>query len=152
MADLISDLASKCQINSEMAQKGLQALLGALKHGLPAENFAKIESAFPGAAELLGGGTKAGEGGTTSTGGGGLLAGIKNLASKIFGGGGGGGGQQGGGGGHEALASHFGEMGFTSEQYGRFMPQVTELLKSKLPPDVMEKVSALLPHEEPVAH
>jgi hypothetical protein len=133
MAEVINELADKCGINTEMAKKGLEALLGAFKHGLPAESFAKIEGAIPGVKELLAGAQAGGEQAA-----GGLLAGIKNLAGKLFG----------GGQGHEALAAHFGEMGFTAEQYGRFLPQVGGWLKSKLPPDVMQKVSALLPHEE----
>jgi hypothetical protein len=137
VTDLINELANKCQINSEMAQQGLEALLGAFKHGLPADSFTRIEGAIPGVKELLGGPQAEGE--KTS---GGLFTGIKDLASKLFG----------GGQGPAALAAHFGKLGFTAEQYERFVPHMKEFLKSKLPPDVMEKVSALFPHEEHASH
>jgi hypothetical protein len=136
MADLINDLASRCAINPEMAKKGMGTLLGALKHGMSGENFAKVEAAIPDAKEMM---TDARVEGEQPSGG--LVAGIKEWASKLFG----------RGEGPSALAAHFTEMGFSPEQFGRFVPQAVEALKDRLPPDVMEKVSAMLPHEQAAA-
>jgi hypothetical protein len=135
MADIITELASKCGISPDMAKKGLGTLLAAFKHALPAENFAKIEAAIPGAASML---TDAEAQGEASSGG--VLGAIKDMAGKLF-----------GGGSPVGLAAHFGKLGFSAEQFEHFLPRVVEFLKSKLPPDLMKHVSALLPHEEGAA-
>jgi hypothetical protein len=136
MADSITELASKCGISPEMARKGLGALLAAFKHALPAESFAKIEAAIPGAAGMA---AEAQEQGGASSGG--LLGAIKDMAGKLFG----------GGANPEALAAHFGHLGLSQDQIKRFIPQVVEFLESKLPPEVMKHISALLPHEHSAA-
>jgi hypothetical protein len=136
MADILTELASKSGISPDMAKKGLGTLLAALQHALPAESFAKIEGAIPGAATMVA--DAQAEGASPS---GGLLGAIKDMASKLFG----------GGGSPEALAAHFGKLGFAPDQLKHFIPQVVEFLKSKLPPDLMKHVSSLLPHEEGAA-
>jgi hypothetical protein len=136
MADTITELASRSGISPEMAKKGLGTLLGALQHALPAESFAKIEGAIPGAASMLADAQAQGEAAS-----GGLLGAIKDRAGKLFG----------GGGSPEALAAHFGKLGFAPDQVKHFIPQVVEFLKGKLPPDLMKHVSALLPHEQGAA-
>jgi hypothetical protein len=135
MADIITELASKCGISPDMAKKGLGTLLAALKHALPAESFAKIEGAIPGADSMLAEAQAQGEAPS-----GGILGAIKDMAGKLF-----------GGGSPEALASHFGQLGFSHDQIKCFIPQVVEFLESKLPPDLMKHVSALLPHEKSAA-
>ena len=133
MADIITELASKCGISPDMAKKGLGTLLAAFKHALPAESFAKIEGAIPGAANMLAEAQAEGEASSGS-----ILGVIKDMAGKLFG----------GGGNAEALAAHFGQLGFSAQQFEHFLPRVVEFLKSKLPPDLMKLVSALLPHEQ----
>jgi len=132
MADIINELASKCGISPEMAKKGLGTLLAAFKHALPAESFAKIEDAVPGAASMLADVQEQGEASS-----GGILGAIKDMAGKLF-----------GGGAPEALAAHFGKLGFSAEQFENFLPRVAEFLKSKLPPDLMKHISAVLPHQQ----
>jgi hypothetical protein len=136
MADIITELASKCGISPDMARKGLGTLLAAFKHALPSESFAKIEAAIPGASEMVDDAKAEGQAST-----GGILGAIKDMAGKLFG----------GGGSLEALASHFGQLGFSHDQIKSFIPRVVEFLESKLPPEVMKHVSALLPHEEGAA-
>jgi hypothetical protein len=136
MADIINELASKSGVSPEMAKKGLGTLLAAFKHALPAESFAKIEGAVPGADRLLADAQAEGEQSS-----GGILGAIKGLAGKLFG----------GGEGPAALAAHFGQLGFSPDQVNRFVPQVVEFLQSKLPPDMMKHVTALLPHAEGAA-
>jgi hypothetical protein len=53
MADIINELVSKCGISPDMAKKGLGTLLAAFKHVLPADSYAKIEGAIPGAPSML---------------------------------------------------------------------------------------------------
>jgi hypothetical protein len=133
MADIINELASKCGISPDMAKKGLGALLAGFKHALPAESFAKIEGAIPGAADMIADAQPQGEVAS-----GGLFAAIKDMAGKLFG----------GGASAEALAAHFGKLGFSHEQVECFIPRAVEFLKGILPPDLMKHISALLPHEQ----
>jgi hypothetical protein len=129
MSEHLSELASKSGISLEQAKKGLGTLLAALKHSMPEETFNKIAAAIPGTDQMLAA-VPAEEGAS-----GGILGTMKDLASKLFG----------GGGGAAALAKHFGEMGFSADQIKSFLPNVVEFLKSKLPPDLMKHVTALLP-------
>ena len=135
MADVITELASKSGISHALAKRGLGTLLAALQHVLPADSFAKIEGAIPGAANMLADAQAQGEAPT-----GGVLGAIKDMAGKLF-----------GGGSAAALAAHFGKLGFSPDQVKHFFAQVVEFLRSRLPPDVMKHVSALLPHEEGTA-
>jgi hypothetical protein len=135
MADIITELASKSGISPDMAKKGLGTLLAAFKHALPADSFAKIEGAIPGAGNMLADAQAEGEAPS-----GGILGAIKDMAGKVF-----------GGGSPAALAAHFGKLGFSPDQVKHFIPQVVEFLKSKLPPDMMKHVTALLPQEEAAA-
>jgi hypothetical protein len=136
MADIITELASKCGISPDMAKKGLGSLLAALQHALPADSFAKIESAIPGAANMVADAKAQGE--ATS---GGILGAIKDMAGKLF-----------GGGSPAALVAHFEKLGFSPDQVKNFIPRVVEFLKSRLPPDMMKHITALLPQEEAATH
>jgi hypothetical protein len=135
MADITTELASKCGISPEMAKKGLGVLLAAMKHALPADAFAKVEGAIPGGGQLLA--DAQAEGAQAS---GGILGTLKDMAGKLF-----------GGGGAAALVAHLGKLGFSPEQVKSFLPHVLEFLKSKLPPNVMQHITALLPHEAAAA-
>jgi hypothetical protein len=135
MADIITELASKCGISPDMAKKGLGTLLAAFQHALPADSFAKIEAAIPGAANMLADSKAQGEAAS-----GGILGAIKDMAGKLF-----------GGGSPAALVAHFEKLGFSPDQVKHFIPRVVEFLKGRLPPDMMKHVSALLPHEEGAA-
>jgi hypothetical protein len=127
MADIINELASQSGISPEMAKKGLGMLLAAFQHALPAERFAKIEGAIPGADKLL---TDAQAEESAR----GVLGSIRSLAGGLV-----------GGGDAAALASHFGQLGFSSEQVSCFLPQVVDFLKGKLLSDLMRKITTLLP-------
>jgi hypothetical protein len=130
MADLINELASKAGVSPDMAKKGLGTLLASLKHVLPAESFQKIEGTIPNSDQLMA--LAPPEEGAS----GGILAAVKNMAGKLFGG---------GGEGAAALAAHFGQLGFSADQARNFITHVVEFLKSRLPPDALKKLGALLP-------
>jgi hypothetical protein len=135
MADIVNELASKCGISPDAAKKGLGTLLVALKHSLPAESFAKIESAIPNAGEMLADVQGHGEASA-----GGFLSALKDMAGKLF-----------GVGGPEALTEYLGKLGLSADQTRQLIPHAVECLRSRLPDDVMKHVSALLPHEEGAA-
>jgi hypothetical protein len=50
-----------------------------------------------------------------------------------------------GGGGAGELASRLGKAGFSTEQLQAFLPRVLEFFKGRLPDEVMQMVSGLLP-------
>ena len=49
MSEFLSDLADKSGIRPDQPKKGLGALLNVLKDKLPADVFARVQSAVPGA-------------------------------------------------------------------------------------------------------
>jgi hypothetical protein len=134
MADLVSELAGKAGISADQAKKGLGAVLALLKNKLPGNVFSQIQAAVPGADAMMTDAQPAPE-----SSGGGILAAVKEMAGKLFGGGSGAG----------ALAADFSRLGFSAEQGGNFLTSVLEFLKSKLPADVMNKISGLIPTGAP---
>jgi hypothetical protein len=134
MADLINDLANKAGISPEQAQNGLGAVLRFFKNNLPADTYAKIRAAVPG------GDSAAAEPPAEEPGG--LLSGLTGAIGKFFGGGGGG----------PELVAKLNKLGFSAEQLQAFLPRVMESLKGKLPEDVMQKISGLLPTHQESTH
>jgi hypothetical protein len=135
MADFISDLASKSGVSTDLAKKGVGALLAFLKGHLPAEGFARIEAAVPGADGM----TAAAQADEGKPSGGGILGAVTGLAGKLFGGGGG-----------AALLTQLTQLGFSADQVQSFLPKVLEFFKDKLPGDLMKQVSGLIPAGEKV--
>jgi hypothetical protein len=136
MADFASELASKSGVSAETARKGLGVVLGLLKSKLPAESFAKVSAAVPGADDMVAAAADTGEQDS-----GGVVGAVKGAIGKIF-----------GGGGTDALLAKFGQLGMTPDQIQGFLPKVLEFLKGKLPEDLMGKISGLLPIPHEAAH
>jgi hypothetical protein len=132
MSDLLNDLASKSGISLDQAKSGMGALLSALKGGLPAESFSKVSEAIPGSEEMMNEGAEAPKESS------GMLGSIAGMAKKLVGGG----GAVGGAG---AVLSKLSGAGFSMEQVQKFMANVLAFLKSKLPADVMGKITGMLP-------
>jgi hypothetical protein len=130
MADIATELASKCGISAEAAQKGLGAVLGLLKSKLPDADFSKLSAAVPGADKMMSAVADTGEKAS-----GGVIDAVKGAVGKVFG----------GGGGTEALLAKFGQLGMSPDQIQSFVPKVMEFLKGKLPENVMNQISGLLP-------
>ena len=137
MADIATELASKCGISTEAARNGLGMVLGLLKSKLPPESFSKVTAAVPGAESMMS--DVAGMGAQAS---GGVVGAVKGAVGKILG----------GGGATEALVSKFGQLGMTPDQVQGFIPKVMDFLRSKLPESVMNQISGLLPVPQETAH
>jgi len=130
MSDTISELAEKSGLSADQAKKGLGAVLSFLKGSLPADTFNQVSAAVPGSDQMM---AAAGPHEESS---GGILGTIKEMAHKLFGG---------GGGGAAGLLAKFTSLGISPEQVQSFLPQVMEMLRSKLPESAMKQVSKLLP-------
>jgi len=130
MADIISDLAAKSGVSADLAQKGMGALLSFVKEKIPAESFSKVTGAIPGADTMM---AAAAEEGQEASGG--IISTVSGLAGKLFG----------GAGGASELVSKLTQFGLSADQLQRFIPTVLEFLKGKLPGDVMNKITALIP-------
>jgi hypothetical protein len=132
MADTLSELASASGISTDQAKKGVGAVLATLKEKLPADTFAKVQSAVPDSAGMM----AAAEAGQEPSGGGGMLGAVKGLAGKLFGG---------GAGAVPALMTKLQGLGLSADQLQKFLPNALEFLKGKLPEGVMNQVSSLIP-------
>jgi hypothetical protein len=128
MADFISDLATKSGVSPDLAEKGVGAILALFKNKLPAGAFSEVLSAIPNASKLLSAAQAPQESSS-----GGILGAVGGAVSKLVGGGAG------------EVTSRFTQLGFSAEQLKRFLPNVLEFFKNKLPADVMKQAGALLP-------
>jgi hypothetical protein len=135
MADIASELAGNCGVSAEAAQEGLGVVPELLKRKLPAESFAKVSAAVPGADDMM-----AAAGDTSEQAPGGVVGAVKGASGKIFGGGTG------------ALPAQFGQLGLTADQIQGFLSKVLEYLKGKLPEIVMSQSSGSLPSPHEAAH
>jgi hypothetical protein len=131
MADLVDSLASQVGISSEMAHKGLAALMSFLKTELGDHTFSKLESSIPGASGMAEQAEPARESAQT-----GLLGAVTALAGKLL-------GDQAAGG--AKLLENLSSLGFQPQQLESFLVRAIELIKQHVPADVLERVKASLP-------
>jgi hypothetical protein len=143
MADFISDLASRTGVSTDMARKGMGAILDFCKGKLSPDAYARVSTAVPDADGMIADSTQAAQHASPQpTSGGGMFGGLTGAVGKLFGGGGGGGG---GAGGMAEIAGKLMQSGFSIEQARSFLPQALGFLQDKLPPDVMQKLAGMLP-------
>jgi hypothetical protein len=128
MSETIRELASKSGLSIDEAKKGLGALLAAMKGILPTESFSKVQAAVPDAGQMMAGAEQSGQEPS-----GGVLGAISSTVGKLF------------GGGDSTAAAKLAQMGFSAEQLQQFLPNALEFLKARLPADVMERISSLIP-------
>jgi hypothetical protein len=105
-------------------------LLSFIQEHIPADRFLNVVRAVPGANSLMIDADEEAEeasAGTVSSGSG--------LAGKLFG----------SAGGPAALVGKLTLLGFSADQLERFVPTALDFLKSKLPSDIMNKITALIP-------
>jgi hypothetical protein len=136
MADIATELAGKTGISAEIAQKGLGVVLGLLKSKLPAESFNKVSTAIPGADNMMAAAAD------TKEQSGGVVGAVTGAIGKLFG----------SGDGIGAAAAKLGQIGMKPEQIEKFIPQVLEFLKGKLPDNILGQVGNLLPSTQEAAH
>ena len=130
MADVIEDLAGKSGVSADLAKKGMGALLSFLKEKIPAESFSRVTRAIPGADNMMAAAAE-----RSSEASGGILGAVSGLAGKLLG----------GAGDASALVAKLTQFGFSADQLQRFIPTVLEFLRGKLPGDVMNKITAMIP-------
>jgi hypothetical protein len=128
MADIVTDLASRSGLSPDIAKKAMGGLLSFLKDKIPAEAFAKISNAVPGADGLM---AAAAVGQEES---GGVLGAVTGAVSKMLGGSGSG-----------ALVSKLTQLGCTAEQVQGFLKNALEFLKEKVPGDVLKQITGFFP-------
>jgi hypothetical protein len=137
MADISADLAAKSGVSADLVKKGLGALLSFVKEKVPAETFAKVTGAIPGADTMMAAAAE-----KVPEASGGILSTVSGLASKLFG----------GAGDASELVAKLTQFGFSAEQLQRFIPTVLAFLKGKLPAEVMNKITALIPEGGKESH
>jgi Protein of unknown function VcgC/VcgE (DUF2780) len=130
--DFINDLAERSGISADQAKKGMGAVLGFLQEKLPADTFSKVSAAVPSAQHMMGAAETAQEES------GGILSSVTGAIGKLF------------GGSATEMVSKLTKSGLSLEQIKDFLPNVADFLKSKLPGDVMSKITGLFPAKEPV--
>jgi hypothetical protein len=135
MFETIGELASNSGLSIEQAKKGLGALLLSVKGHLPVESFSRLKEAVPDADQMMAGAEQPAQESS-----GGLLGAITSWGGKLF------------GGGDAAATAKLTQMGFSAEQLQQFLPNAMQFLKSKLPPDVMNRISSLIPGAEATTH
>jgi Protein of unknown function VcgC/VcgE (DUF2780) len=131
MSEFADKLSSETGLSSDLVHKGFGALLNFIKTELGPETFAKLESVIPGAGDAI----QKFESSPDSAQGG-LLAMVSALAGKVF------------GGRTEDVAKlmeSFSKIGLKPEQIETFLPKALALIKSYLPPELLELVLSKIP-------
>ena len=134
MSELVNELTTRTGISPELVQKGLGALLSFLKKELGEETFDKLQSSIPDASRLTSHYESSSEPSAPSHGG--LFEMVSGLAAKLLG------GQAGAG---ADLLSSFSKLGFKPEQIEAFLPKALELIKTYLPPELLQRIIAAVP-------
>ena len=133
MTDIISDMAAKAGISTDMARKGMGAVLEMCKSKLPAEAYSKLSAAVPGAEGLVAASVQ--QSAQEQPAGPGVFGSVTGMLGKMFGAGGGG----------TELASKLAGSGFSMDQIQAFLPQVMGFLKDKIPTEYLQKFSGMVP-------
>lgn len=129
MSDPISALQSQTGLEGDLVTKGLGAVLNFLKEQLPEDLFAKVEAAIPRVGETI----SAFLAGKKDPG---MLGKVGDLIGGLFGG---------RAGELPSLFEMLAATGLSVDQAREFLPKVLELLKSRLPDDVLEQIMGRLP-------
>jgi hypothetical protein len=131
MATFLSDLSEETGLATDKAGQGIGALLAMLKGRLDPEAFSRLKNSIPGADHML----SAFEAGAPSEGGG-LLNTVKEMAGKLLG------GDQDAA---SALKSHFARLGLSDDHLNSLVQKFYEMVKDKLPPDLLARLREHLP-------
>ena len=132
MDEILKTLAEHTGISVETARNALGAVVAFLKEHLPEGLSGQLMQSLPDAHGLA----TAYEANKGPEAGGGLLGAITGLASKFF-----------GEGGTDAtkVLGMLKQSGLSLDQIQTFLPKVIELIKAHVPPELYEKIIALVP-------
>ncbi len=137
MDEILKTLAEHTGISVETARNGLGAIIAFLKEHLPEGLSDQLMKALPDANSVA----SAFEQSKTAEGGG-LIGALTGLATKVFGE---------GAGEVSKLLGMLQNSGLDLAQIEAFLPKVFELIKEHLPPELYEKILALIPGFHPTA-
>jgi hypothetical protein len=129
MSDLLASLQSMTGLNADLVKNGFGAILSFLKDQLPADLFAKVESAVPRSGEALSG-FQANQKEP------GLLGNVGAMIGNLFG------GQAGE---LPKLFEKLSAAGLSLDQAREFLPKALEALKGVLPAELLDKIMQTLP-------
>jgi hypothetical protein len=131
MANFLSNLAAKAGMEDDQAHQGIGALLTMLKSRLDPEAFAHLQNSIPNSEQMLA--TFEDKKQWASAG---LLDAMKGIAGKVLG------GEQDP---QAAIKSHFASVGLSPHHLKSLLPNLHEVLASKLPPQVLEQIKQHVP-------
>jgi hypothetical protein len=131
MADFLTELASKADLESDEAHHGVGALLSMLKERLDPAAFAHLQNAIPNSGQML----SRFEDKMQMTGG--VLAAVKSVAGKLLGA-----GEQ-----DPAASSesHFDRAGLSPDQLKNLLPILHGMLANRLPRQVLDQIRKHVP-------
>src|SRR6516162_4396260 len=135
MADFLSDLASKSGLETDQAHQGIGALLTMLKSRLDPAAFDHLQKAIPNSGQMLSGFEDKKQWASA-----GLIDAVKGMAGKILG------GDQDAA---TALKSHLESIGLTPDHLKALLPNLHQVLASRIPPQVLEQIKQHVPGLSP---
>lgn len=125
MADIVTDLATKCGISPDLVKLGLGAILNLIQKKVSPEIFSTVTSVIPGAKDMIAASQSAPESS------GGITGAVAGVVGKLL------------GGDAAAITTKLTQLGFSPEQLQSFLPQVLEFFNGKLPDEALEQLSGL---------
>ena len=131
MADFLSDLASKSGLENDQVHQGIGALLTMLKSRLDPATLAHIQNAIPNSNQMVAGFEDKKQWSSA-----GLIDAVKGAASKMLG------GDQDP---VAALKSHFASIGLSPDHLKALLPNLYDVLASKMPPQLLEQIKQHVP-------
>jgi Protein of unknown function VcgC/VcgE (DUF2780) len=135
MADFLSDLASKSGLENDQVHQGVGALLTMLKSRLDPAALAHLQKAIPNSDQMVAGFEDKKQWSSA-----GLIDAVKGAASKMLG------GDQDP---VTALKSHFASIGLSPDHLKALLPNLYDVLASKMPPQVLEQIKQHVPGFSP---
>jgi hypothetical protein len=131
MPDFTTELSSKAGLAKDQALQAIGAMLGMLKSRLDPEAFSHLKNAIPDSGNMLSAFEE-----KMQSAGGTLMDAVKNVGGKLIG------SEQDA---TAALHSHFANAGLTPEHVKNLLPQLHDMLASKVPPGVIEQMKKHIP-------
>ena len=132
MANFLTNLAAGAGLDENQVHQGMGALLAMLKSRLDPAAFEHLRNAIPNSDQMVAGFEDKKQWASA----GGLLDAVKGMAGKMLG------GEQDS---EAAINSHFASVGLSPDHLKSLLPNLHEVLASKLPPQVLEQIKQHVP-------